>query len=247
MNSIILIKKLIEENNNLELNQLLSNTWNNIWSDNGELNYVNLRLFKTADKIKKIVGAGIDFNNKKVLDIGCGNGTTLLYLKKYYNINGVGVDISQQAVNDLKNNINDSSLTFFEGDHRNLSVLENDQFDIVLSLGVVEHFNEYSLALTEARRVLKRDGVLVLIQPHLLSFGVIQELLLRLLNRWRFGKQKDFSCFYYKRLLREAGFKDVSYFTAPPYRDMKITRFFDIIFKTIFPFWGHYLYLTAKK
>lgn len=247
MNSITLIKKLIEENNNLELSQLLLNTWNKVWSDNGELNYANLRLFKTADKIKKIVNAGADFNNKKILDIGCGNGATLLYLKKYYNIIGAGVDISQQAVNDLKNNINDSNLSFFEGDHRNLSIFENNQFDIVLSFGVLEHFNEYGLALAEARRVLKQNGQLILIQPHLLSFGVIQELLLRLFGRWRFGNQKDFSCFYYKKLLHEIGYGDILYFTTPPYQDMKITRFFDKIFRIMFPFWGHYLYIIAKK
>ena len=174
-------------------------------------------------------------------------GGILLYLKKYFDIYGVGIDISQQVIYNLKNNINDSNLTFFEGDHRNLSFLENNKFDIILSFGVIEHFDEYGLAIAEARRVLRQDGKLILIQPHLLSFGVIQELILRLLNKWKFGNQKDFSCFYYKKILRENGFKNILYFTAPPYQDMKITRFFDIIFGTIFPFWGHYLYLIAKK
>ncbi|MDD4477359.1 MAG: methyltransferase domain-containing protein [Patescibacteria group bacterium] len=241
------MKKLIEENNSLELNQLLSNTWDSVWSDTGELNYANLRLFKTVDKIKKIVSANIDFNNKKVLDIGCGNGTTLIYLKKFYNIVGVGIDISQQVINDLKKNISDSSLSFLKGDHRNLNVFKNNQFDIILSFGVLEHFDEYGLALAEARRVLKQNGKLILIQPHLFSFGVIQELLLRLAGKWKFGNQKNFSCFYYKKLLREAGYKNIFYFTTPPYQDMKVTRFFDTIFKNLFSYWGHYLYLIAKK
>ena len=52
MNSINLIKKLLDEKNNIELTNYLSNIWNKVWSENGEYNYANLRLFKTADKIK---------------------------------------------------------------------------------------------------------------------------------------------------------------------------------------------------
>lgn len=247
MNTINIIKNLIDESNNTAIDRCLLDTWNGVWTDKGELNYASLRLFKTVDKIKKLIEVGIDFNNKKILDIGCGNGATLLYLKKHFDINGVGVDISSQAVNDLKQNINDKNLAFFKEDHRNLSIFESNQFNIVLSFGVVEHFEEYGLALSEARRVLKQNGQLILIQPHLFSFGTIQKQFLKLIGRWKFGNQKDFSCFYYKKLLREMGYKNISYITFPPYPDMKVTRFFDIIFKIIFPFWGHYLYLIAKK
>lgn len=247
MNTINIIKNLIDESNNAAIDQCLLDTWNGVWTDKGELNYASLRLFKTVDKIKKLIEAGIDFNNKKILDIGCGNGATLLYLRKHFNINGIGVDISNQAVNNLKQNINDKNLAFFTEDHRNLAVFESNQFDIVLSFGVVEHFEEYGLALSEARRVLKQNGQLILIQPHLFSFGTIQKQFLKLIGRWRFGNQKDFSCFYYRKLLQEMGYKNTSYITFSPYPDMKVTRFFDIIFKTIFPFWGHYLYLIAKK
>ena len=247
MNSIILIKKLLDEKNNAELAKYLSNVWNQVWSDNGQLNYANLRLLKTADKIKNISNLGVDFKNKQVLDIGCGNGTTLLYLRKFFDIKGVGVDISDHVVKELQENINDGNLSFVLGDHRDLKEIASNQFDIVLSFGVIEHFNEYSLALSEARRVLKPCGQLILIQPHLLSLGVLQEYYLRMMGKWKFGKQKDFSCFHYRSLLRQMGFKNIQFSTRPPYPDMKITRIFDSIIKTIILFWGHYLYLIAKK
>ena len=247
MNTISIIKNLIERNNSLDLNTQLSATWNKVWNDNGKLNYANLRLFKTIDKIKKISEAGVNFKNKKILDIGCGNGTTMMFLRKYFDISGVGVDISDHIVKELKSNINDSKLSFAVGDHRDLKNIKSDQFDIILSFGVIEHLSEYNLALVESRRVLKSGGCLVLIQPHLLSFGVIQEFFLRLSGKWKFGNQKDFSCFRYKSLLQQSGYKNIKYFTAPPYSDMNITRVFDSMAKRIIPFWGHYLYIIANK
>ncbi|MBI2024242.1 class I SAM-dependent methyltransferase [Candidatus Giovannonibacteria bacterium] len=247
MNSTILIKKLIDENSKSELNEYLSNVWNSVWTDKGKYNYANLRLFKTADKIRNIIEMGVDFKNKSVLDIGCGNGTTLMYLRKCFDVNGVGIDISDNAIRDLRSSISDNKLSFYLGDHRNLQELKNDQFDIVLSFGVIEHFEEYNLALAEARRVLKKGGSLVLIQPHLLSFGVLQKYFLRVFGKWKFGKQKDFSFHYYCSLLRKLGFNDILYSTFPPYPDMRITRMLDKCIKPFIPFWGHYLYLTAKK
>lgn len=247
MNSVNLMRQLLLEKNNNELRNYLSNIWNRVWTDNGELSYANLRLFKIVDKIKNISNAGVIFKNKNILDIGCGNGTTLLYLRKLFDITGVGVDISDYAIKELRENIQDVNLSFQVGDHRNLEIVERNQFDIVLSFGVIEHFEEYGLALAEAHRVLKSNGHLVLIQPHLFSFGVLQEYYLRIMNRWRFGKQKDFSFLYYKAMLKQMGFKDVRFFTKPPYPDMRITRMMDLLFKNIMPFWGHYLYLIAKK
>lgn len=247
MNSITLLKNLFDEKSSTELEKYLSDIWNQVWSNNSEINYAGLRLLKTVDKIKNISAMGVDLRNKRVLDIGCGDGTTLLYLRKYFDIEGVGVDISDHIIKSLQKNINDKRLSFYVGDHRDLEIIGNGKFDIVLSFGVIEHFEEYSLALTEAYRTLKPGGNLVLIQPHLFSFGVIQEYCLRLMRKWKFGKQKNFSCFYYRSILRQTGFKNIQFLTKPPYPDMKITRVLDSLIKTVVPFWGHYLYLVAKK
>jgi len=243
---MILIQNIIKEKNYFELNDYLPKVWNKVWSNNKSFNYADLRLFKTVDKIKNLIDAGVDFQNKLVLDIGCGNGTTLLHLKKYYNTKGVGIDISNKIINELKN-INEKNLSFMYGDHRDLSIFQNDKFDIILSFGVIEHLKEYDLSLAEARRVLKPGGELIMIQPHLFSFGIIQEYYLRLTKKWQFGIQKDFSCFYYKSLLERIGYKNIVYFTKIPYTDMKLSRLSDFVMKKILPFWGHYLYLIAKK
>ncbi|MCL5781925.1 MAG: class I SAM-dependent methyltransferase [Patescibacteria group bacterium] len=248
MNSLALVNRLITEKTEDELSKYLSDTWDRVWSDTDKKHgYAKLRLFKTVDKINNIIKLGVDFRDKNVADLGCGNGIALIYLRKYFNITGIGVDISKEIIDGLKADANNPSLSFVIGDHRNLKLLSDDQFDIVLSFGVIEHFEEYGLALAEARRILKPGGKLVLIQPNLFSFGVIQEYYLRAIGAWKFGKQKDFSLFYYRSLLRQSGYRNIRYLTMAPYPDMYISRFLDNIFKILIPFWGHYLYLTAEK
>ncbi|MBI3120153.1 MAG: class I SAM-dependent methyltransferase [Candidatus Kerfeldbacteria bacterium] len=247
MNSITLIRDLLDQQNTREADTYLQRVWNQVWTEQGQTNYASLRLFKTADKIQTISRMGVDFRSKKVLDIGCGNGATLMYLRKFFEITGAGVDISDSVVQELRQNIVDGKLSFFLGDHRDLQKLEPNQFDIVLSFGVIEHFEAYGLALAEARRMLTAEGHIVLIQPHLLSFGVCQEFYLRLFRKWKFGNQKDFAYWRYRSLLRQAGFRDVRYMTKPPYPDMKVTRMLDGVMKRFIPCWGHYLYLIAKK
>jgi ubiquinone/menaquinone biosynthesis C-methylase UbiE len=97
------------------------------------------------------------------LDIGCGNGATLLYLRKRYSISGVGIDVSQEIINEVKNSslVNMDGLKFQLGDHRDIK-LPSDEFDIVLSWGVIEHLTEYIQSLAEAKRVLKRNGVIII-------------------------------------------------------------------------------------
>ncbi|MDP3725554.1 MAG: hypothetical protein Q8R20_03755 [Nanoarchaeota archaeon] len=94
---------------------------------------------------------------------------------------------------------------------------------------------------------MKKGGALVLIQPHFWSFGAIQMYWLRFIGRWRFGKQKHFSHTELKRILFSLGFVEVLCCTRAPYKDMPFVRMADTLVKKICPFWGHYLYVVARK
>ena len=225
----------------------LNRIWNKVWSDNRPKNYSTFRLFKTKDKINILKSLGVDFTNKRVLDIGCGEGTALFYLQEYFGITGVGVDITESLIQkNQKKAINYPGLRFERGEQKSLN-FQSDEFDIVLSWGVVEHIKEYIHALAEARRVLKKDGILVLIQPNSWSFGVVQEVFLRMTGKWRFGEQKNFSYRYLRKILEGLGYYNLVITTCVPYKDMSITRFFDQVFKFFIKYWGHYLYIIARK
>lgn len=103
----------------------------------------------------------INVKGKKVLDIGCGMGDLMTYCKKreaYI----YGIDISKDSVNYCKK----KGLNVIIGDCRNLP-FKNNSFDIVYSVGVVEHFKETHQAIEEHIRVTKEKAIILV--PNILS------------------------------------------------------------------------------
>ncbi len=95
----------------------------------------------------------------RILDVGCGTGSTLRELEKYGQ--ATGVDISEEAVKFCKlrgcKNVHkiDSQGLFFE----------DEMFDLVVALDVIEHISDDCAALSDYYRVTKEDGILLLTVP----------------------------------------------------------------------------------
>jgi ubiquinone/menaquinone biosynthesis C-methylase UbiE len=138
------------------------------------------------------VSAGLD--ERKVLEVGCGRGLTLLEFAKR-GATVTGVDYARSAVsfcNSLKEeackNGNDKRISaeFLYGDARSLP-FGNEEFDIVYSVGLLEHFQEPSAILAEQCRVLKPGGVVIVQVPQKYSAYTILKKVLMALGRWPYG------------------------------------------------------------
>ena len=102
---------------------------------------------------------------KRVLDIGCGDGSFTVRLRKYSRV--LGVDISQKAV-DLAR---EAGLDAYKADiSREKLPFDSEYVDVVYMGDVIEHLLDPDFAVREVLRVLRRSGFLVLSTPNLASW-----------------------------------------------------------------------------
>jgi len=104
---------------------------------------------------------------QRILDVGCGTGANLKMLAAYGKAEGV--DISPQAVDFChERGLNSVKLGAIEQ-----LPYENDSFELVTALDVIEHLDDDIAGLREMRRVLRRDGrILVFVPAFMFLWGV---------------------------------------------------------------------------
>ena len=91
----------------------------------------------------------------RYLDVGCGEG---LFLAEVQRVEGFGVDLSRQAL--LRARARSRATVAIAAAER--LPFPDSAFDVVTSIGAMEHFLDDVGATTEIRRVLKRRGRYVL-------------------------------------------------------------------------------------
>jgi len=108
-------------------------------------------------RVYKILKRNINFNHKSILDVGCGKGDFLLSIKE--NCLKYGVDISQSAVNYLKN----------KGIRVKRRCLPDigfkKEFDIITCFETLEHVENWKKTLLIIISRLKSDGYMIISVP----------------------------------------------------------------------------------
>ena len=124
------------------------------------------KFFDEVDRIKRedVEAFSLDFwefekfKNKKILDIGCGNG----WLTVNYSLQGgnvYAIDLTNRAVELTKGHLEykKASANVREGNAEGLD-FENNYFDLIISSGVLHHIPNTYQAFKECYRVLKPGG-----------------------------------------------------------------------------------------
>lgn len=117
-------------------------------------------------RYKRIKQTLKDYQGKRLLDIGCGNGDFTIQMKEFVK-ELYGIDVAQKAV-DLaqKKGIKASQLDIDEQD----LPFKDNFFDLIFCEEVLEHVFDSDHLLEEIHRVLKPNGVAIVTTPNLASY-----------------------------------------------------------------------------
>ncbi len=119
--------------------------------------------------LRDLVGARVMFLNfgsgKRLLDVGCGDGSFLQFMKRLgWEVAGVDSDPAAVRLAQSQN------LRVVRGTLEE-TPFPGESFDAITLSHLIEHVDDPRSLLAECRRLLKKDGVLVILTPNTESFG----------------------------------------------------------------------------
>jgi 2-polyprenyl-3-methyl-5-hydroxy-6-metoxy-1,4-benzoquinol methylase len=137
-------------------------------------NYTNRCFHEYFSKIF----SGLNTQNLKLLEIGCARSAWLPYFAKEFSFQVYGIDYSeigcQQARQILSNVALEGEIicaNFFSPPKSMMGV-----FDVVVSFGVAEHFEDTNSCIDQFSQFLKPNGLLITIIPNLTGWlGFLQK------------------------------------------------------------------------
>lgn len=188
-----------------------------------------------------------DNSQTKLLDLGCGSGT---YLKLFYN-NGFqvyGTDYSKEVIHVAEERVSNKKIKLVTADIYNLPFSDN-YFDMIVCLNVFQTVDKPSLAMKEIKRVLKGNGLLII-----MTLNRFSVFLLFSKNQSRLQKYNPYE---FKSMIGENDFYDIKikgiYFFTPLLEFIteavakhKIYKFFNFFFP-LFMFFSHAFYIEGKR
>jgi methionine biosynthesis protein MetW len=154
--------------------------------------------------------------SSEVLDVGCGDGGTAGRAVLEHGCRYIGVDVSETAVRRALNRGFDARII----DDAASLPFEDESFEAVLAIEVLEHLFLPQFAVAEIYRVLKNRGVLILSVPNVAYWRRRLDIAvfgrwhppgddLSVEQSWRDPHIRFFNPGSMNRLLRLAGFTDV--------------------------------------
>lgn len=206
--------------------------------------------------IDLIAKDAISGKRKRILDVGCGDGSFIIKFKEVCEV--FGVDVSEKAVCKAR----EAGVDAYRLDVSSEKLPFEDQyFDIVYMGDIIEHLVNPDFAIKEVRRALKPGGFLVLSTPNLACwynrlllllgiqpvfsevstakiFGRLGTLPIGHLRLFTLRALKEFLSYYDFEIIRAIG--------TPFDRLPKLLKYIDIIFSKI-PSQSSIVIMVSKK
>lgn len=202
--------------------------WDRYWLENKNKSaffntLVSLaRKYYFARAFAKFIGRHYDIRGKTVCEIGVGSGLTLAHLKKMGAGRCVGLDYSPEAISLAKGENQDCE--FILGDAFSPKQFKDKEFDLVYSLGFLEHYNkEEQKKLIEEQKRIARECVFIEVPYDIFYF------------RWLFSLNR--------RLGRTTTFSNEELFTKKTFKALDLRGESRLMPTTFFLTIGHFEFL----
>jgi cyclopropane-fatty-acyl-phospholipid synthase len=125
--------------------------------------------WKDANTLEEAQNAKLDLVCRKIglkpgdriLDIGCGWGSFLIYAAKKYGVSGVGITVSKEQAELARERVGNLPVEIRVQDYRDVC---DGPYDKIVSLGMFEHVGKknYRTYMQTVRNLLKEDGLFLL-------------------------------------------------------------------------------------
>jgi len=136
-------------------------------------NLINLYYKQVRKEIIPLLPERIE----RVLEVGCGEGNTLEFLKKTKNCKWTaGIELSSPAAEVARGKVD----LVIDGNFETLELpFEPETLDLILCLDVLEHFVDPWTALRRMHHFIKPGGAIISSIPNVRNFRVLLPLLFR--------------------------------------------------------------------
>lgn len=143
-------------------------------------------VFKFWEKYQS--GVAMDMNETpNILDFGCGTGVLQEKFESQFKVKAFGIDISKKAISYCQKR-GLSRVKIFNG----IKIpFKTNYFNLVTAIDVLEHINDDLQALREIKRVLKRDGLAILLVPAHSRLWSTRDINLKHIRRYDVGELED--------------------------------------------------------
>lgn len=160
--------------------------WNSLWSDGqvpSAVDPANTQLANWVNRRYHQVFARI-FNRSKtlsmsLLEVGCGRSAWLPYFAKEFGFRVCGLDYSPVGCEMARRVLEASNVEaeIVQADLFSPPTRLQDTFDVVVSFGLVEHFDDTSACVSALSRFVKPGGMLITSIPNMVGWnGFLQKV-----------------------------------------------------------------------